>query len=212
MTKKDLPVFELTANEDVNSEYELQAISLVDKPAIKEMFVAFADEKVYLADMDRRIVSGPVLIPNQLIERYNDQGNYYLTMNEQTIQQLAIKYLKKGYNNNVTVMHNQDIEVPNVSLFEMFIADKDRGVQHLKGFEHLPNGTLYASFYVENDEVWSAVKDGTFKGFSIEGNFLAKKVELSEDEKLNQIKALLSENLDDQTMFEKINFILNGTI
>lgn len=211
MTKKDLPVFELTANEDVNSEYELQAISLVDKPAIKEMFVAFADEKVYLADMDRRIVSGPVLIPNQLIERYNEQGNYYLTMNEQTIQQLAIKYLKKGYNNNVTVMHNQDIEVPNVSLFEMFIADKDRGVQHLKGFEHLPNGTLYASFYVENDEVWNAVKDGTFKGFSIEGNFLAKKVELIEDEKLNQIKSLLSENLDDQTMFEKINFILNGT-
>lgn len=212
MTKKDLPVFELTANEDVNSEYELQAISLVDKPAIKEMFVAFADEKVFLADMDRHIVSGPVLIPNQLIERYNENGNYYLTMNEQTIQQLAIKYLKKGYNNNVTVMHNQDIEVPNVSLFEMFIADKERGVQHLKGFEHLPNGTLYASFYVENDEVWNAVKDGTFKGFSIEGNFLAKKVELSEDEKLNQIKALLSENLDDQTMFEKINFILNGTI
>ena len=37
-----------------------------------------------------------------------------------------------------------------------------------KQFDDVPDGSWFASYYVENDEVWNQVKDGTFKGFSVE--------------------------------------------
>lgn len=178
-------VYILKINEDVNSPYELQAISLVDSPAIEELFVSFSEEKVMLANIERRIISGPVLIPNKLIERNNEKGNYYLTMSKETIQELAIKYFKKSNTNNVTIMHNQQQPVDGVTMFEMFIADKSRGVNHLKGFENLEDGTMYASFFIENNEVWEQVKNGSLKGFSIEGLFNVSEPQ-NEDEILLQ--------------------------
>ena len=39
------------------------------------------------------------------------------------------------------------------------------------GFEEIADGSLFAEFHITNDEVWEAVKAGTYKGFSLEGYF-----------------------------------------
>jgi hypothetical protein len=45
----------------------------------------------------------------------------------------------------------------------------------MKGFEYAPDGSAFASYSIDNDEVWGKVKSGEFKGFSVEGLFNYKK-------------------------------------
>jgi hypothetical protein len=65
-------------------------------------------------------------------------------------------------------------KVEGCTMFEVFISDAARGVSPLKGFEHISDGSLFASYYIENNEVWEKVKSGEFKGFSVEGLFKLK--------------------------------------
>ena len=47
---------------------------------------------------------------------------------------------------------------------------KGNGVS-VEGFEDIAEGSLFAEFHIVNDEIWNAVKEGTYKGFSLEGVF-----------------------------------------
>jgi hypothetical protein len=42
----------------------------------------------------------------------------------------------------------------------------------------LPAGTWFGVYKVENEDVWNKVKDGSFRGYSIEGMFEHRKSEL----------------------------------
>jgi hypothetical protein len=147
-----------------------------------------------IQDEDKRIISGPLMIANQKIFRTDPElGDYQVFFSPETIKKIAIKMAKKGFHNNVNLMHNAEMKVPGVTLFEIFQSDKARGIRPMKGFEDLADGSLFGSMYVENDVAWQMVKDGMIKGFSVEGNFGMKK----KDEYNEQ--------------FEKIVEILNST-
>jgi len=151
-------------------------------------------ESFKIQDEDKRIISGPLMIANQKIFRTDPElGDYEVFFSPETIKKIAIKMAKKGFHNNVNLMHNADMKVPGVTLFEIFQSDKARGIRPMKGFEDLADGSLFGSMYVENDVAWQMVKDGMIKGFSVEGNFGMKK----KDEYNEQ--------------FEKIVEILNST-
>jgi hypothetical protein len=62
----------------------------------------------------------------------------------------------------------------------------------MKGFEDVPDGSLFGSFYVENDEVWGAIKDGKLKGFSVEGLFQYEIPKPTEEEILQGIQKLFA--------------------
>lgn len=160
-----------------------------------ERKLAQIDRKGFaIQDEDKRIISGPLMIANQKIFRTDPElGNYEVFFSPETIKKIAIKMAKKGFHNNVNLMHNADMKVSGVTLFEVFQSDKARGIRPMKGFEDLADGTLFGSMYVENPVAWQMIKDGFIKGFSVEGNFGMKK----KDEYLEQ--------------FEKIVDILNST-
>ena len=65
---------------------------------------------------------------------------------------------------------------------------------HPKGFEDYKDGSLFAEFKVNNDEIWEEIKKGTFKGFSLAGVFENVETELSsqEDEEYNEIVELIN--------------------
>jgi hypothetical protein len=160
-----------------------------------ERKLAQIDRKGFaIQDEDKRIISGPLMIANQRIFRTDPElGEYEVFFSPETIKKIAIKMAKKGFHNNVNLMHNADMKVSGVTLFEVFQSDKSRGIRAMKGFEDLADGTLFGSMYVENPVAWQMIKDGFIKGFSVEGNFGMKK----KDEYLEQ--------------FEKIVDILNST-
>jgi hypothetical protein len=66
----------------------------------------------------------------------------------------------------------------------------------MKGFEDIADGSWFGSFYVENDDVWQQIKDGTFRGFSVEGVFDYEQPKSSDEQALEKISRLLNEIID----------------
>lgn len=173
----------------VSKHYDNNSDVVSELGSVGEKFIQFA-----IQDEDKRIISGPLMIANQRIYRNDPElGEYEVYFSPETIKKIAIKLAKKGFHNNINLMHNSDMKIPGVTLFEVFQSDKERGIRPMKGFEDLADGSLFGSMYVENPVAWQWVKDGLVKGFSVEGNFgMAKKDKYEEQ-------------------FEKIVEILNST-
>ena len=55
----------------------------------------------------------------------------------------------------------------------------------LYGFS-LPKGTWMVKMKIENEELWSKIKDGSLKGLSIEGYFTDKMQKMSERQPTNE--------------------------
>lgn len=201
-----IPVFKLvidpnsTDGPDGKNFSGVDFVALVDEPAIERYFQAFkAHEKVEIkkkftfSNEDRRLVCGPLMIPNLPIYRKEGDSEYYAVFDNKTIEQIAQKFFKQGFTANVNEMHDPAAKVGDVYMVESFIIDPTRGINAPTGFEYLPEGTWFGSYKVENDDVWASVKDGTFKGFSVEGFFKMIPDTISDEQAIEAIRtAILS--------------------
>ena len=146
---------------------------------------------------DERIISGPLMLAEELIYRDNEKfGEHYVKFSADTIKEIAIKFAKRKYQNNVNLMHDPKQVVDGVTMFESFIVDKKRGVLPMAGFEDVADGSWFGSFYVENPDVWNQIKSGELRGFSVEGlfDYEEPKAPLSpEEQALKKIEELLKE-------------------
>lgn len=166
-----LPVFDALVPDD---DTGMLKISLVDLPAVMSDFLVFKQERevqMYsIQDDEKRLVYGVVVRADYPIIRKSEKiGDYYIVFKADTIRKMAEKYLAEGRQNEVNVMHSTDVD--GVQMVQWFIKDSARGVNPA-GFEDIADGSLFAEFHIaDNDEVWEAVKAGTYKGFSLEGVF-----------------------------------------
>ena len=172
MAELNRPIYEaLVTSEDAG----MLRISLVDLPAVESNFLAFAKEDgepvrlYFVRDEERRIVRGVVMRADYPILRRNGDYEYYIVFRADTIRVMAEKYLAESRQNNVDEMHNHN-DVDDVQMVQYFIKDTAAGIAPA-GFEDIADGSLFAEFHVLNDEVWAKVKDGTYRGFSLEGAF-----------------------------------------
>lgn len=190
----DYPVFELIINEDMEDDAQVSFVSLVDRPAIQRNWNAFTEKiNFQIVSEEKRIISGPIMLADSPIYRNdNTNGEYYVVFTKDTIFKIVQKFFKKGYQSNVNLQHNAKDKVSNVTMFESFISDKDRGIMPMRGFEDTPDGSWFGSFKIEDDNVWQMVKDGDIKGFSVEGIFEYTRKESKEEQLLNDIKKILS--------------------
>ena len=154
-------------------------------------------QQFQIVNEEQRIVSGPLMVADQLIYRNNEKmGEHYVKFSAETIKDIAIKFSKKKYQMNVNLMHDPKMKVDGVTMFESFIVDKKRGIQAMEQFKDIPDGSWFGSFYVENDEVWNAVKKGELRGFSVEGLFQYDEPLTKEEQALKEISKLLNELID----------------
>ena len=161
----------MVINPDESSEVEVSFVALVDKPAIEKNFLAFNKALQFAINEEKRIISGPAMIANQLIYRKDANGEYNVFFSPETIREIAIKFFKKDYQKNINLFHDPNLSLDGVTIFESFVSDAERGISPMKGFEDSPDGTWFISAKVENDEVWNKIKSGEVKGFSVEGIF-----------------------------------------
>lgn len=189
-----LPIYELKISDVENDSAEVSFIALVDFPAIKRDFLAFKDSvKFEVISDDQHIITGPLMVPDQLIYRNSEKfGEHYVKFSTDTIKQISIKFAKKGYQNNVNIMHEEDMQVDGVTMFESFISNSQRGVKPMAAFADLPDGTWFGSFFVENPKVWEAVKTGMVKGFSVEGLFDYEAPASKEEQLMTELRKLLN--------------------
>lgn len=145
-------------------------------------------------DEDQKIVSGPLMIADLPMYRRDEEGEYYVMFSREQIKKIVQRFFKKGYQAKVNIEHKKPAE--GVYMFESYIIDRERGVNPPKGFKDIADGSWFGSFKVENDDLWKKVKDGTFKGFSVEGLFKYEKtgeVMSKEEEIMSQIFKILGQ-------------------
>lgn len=168
-TINGLPVYDAMMQDEATG---MLRISLVDDPAVMSLWQSFDNTKKVLkyavTNEERRLVRGVVMRADFPIYRYDEAGEYYILYKPETIRQMAEKYLADGRQNLVNLMHEEGTDVEGVQMVQYFI--KGDGVS-VEGFDDIADGSLFAEFHVTNDEVWEAIKAGTYKGFSLEGVF-----------------------------------------
>ena len=183
-------------------ETGLNAISLVENPAVEVDFLAFAkDESAVLqfADEERHIITGIALLADTPIYRIApDRTEYYVRFTKDCIRQLVEKYFKFGLTNSVNIEHKDNQFVDGVTMLESYIIDKERGICPSE-FASAPDGSWVVSYKVSNLDVWSKIKSGEVKGFSVQGLFriIETKLEMSSNkpEEVNKsYKEEISEN------------------
>jgi hypothetical protein len=168
---EEIKVIELIIDEE-NEVSGIDAISIVDDPAIQEDFIMLSSQEVKLAEVDqeKKILMGPALIPNKKIYRRSGEDEYFIYFSKDTVRKASELFLTKGNQNNATLEH--DGKLDGLSVVESWIIDDTNQDKSRKyGFD-LPDGTWMVSMKVYDDDVWSDyVKTGKVKGFSIEGHF-----------------------------------------
>ena len=217
---ENLPVFKLTIKEDEEAIQEVNAVALVDLPAIGENFFAFNKQlfvepsdgetkeefqdsyseidkenkfSFSVVNEDERIVVGPAMVPDLPIYRRDETGEYYVFFDKKTIETIALKFYAKGFQQNANEMHAKAVE--GITFFQSWIADESKGIPKMKQFENLPDGTWFLGAKIDNEETWQKVKDGTFKGFSVEGMFdmTEIKMRMKEEKIIERLKELLKD-------------------
>ena len=201
-----MKIVELILDEDQEIT-GVEAISIVENPAIEEDFIALKDQEIKLAEIDKKkkILLGPLLVPNRPIYRKNLNGEYYIYFSKDTIAKASQLYLKNGNQNNSTLEHSHEIN--GLTLVESWLVEDDKFDKSRKyGFD-VPVGTWMGAVKVNNDEIWNNfVKTGKVKGFSIEGYFADKMERPKEpvndfeeeaEEKLSGIRAIIKDGEKD---------------
>ena len=188
---KELDLIELFIDEEKELD-GIEAISLVEFPAIEENFVALSKHKVEFKaiDEERRVVIGLALVPDKKIYRRDKDYEYNIMFSKETVRKASELYLKNQKQNNTTLEHQT--LTSGVSVIESWIVeDVNKDKSSLYGLNAV-EGAWVVTMKIYNDAVWADVKEGKYLGLSIEGIF-SDKQELSADDKIiNELKELLS--------------------
>ena len=162
----------LDENEEMTG---IDAVSIVENPAIESDFIALAKEEIKLAKVDeeKRILMGPALIPNKPIFRKKGEEQFYVYFSRDTVRRASELFFMNSKQKNATLEHEMDIQ--GLTVVESWIVEDEKMDKAVKyGFD-VPQGTWMISMKVENDDVWNEyVKTEKVKGFSIEGYFANK--------------------------------------
>ena len=194
-----MTIFELVIDEEAEV-YGIDAISLVDKPAIELDFVALSEQRVAFAevDADKRIVMGPALVPDKPIYRRGAEGEFYVYFSKSTVRRASELYMMHGNQSSHTLEHEHTIT--GLTLVESWVVeDKDKDKSAVYNLD-VPVGTWMVAIKVDNDAIWQEwVKEGRVKGFSIEGYFVDKmEVQQREERMLAELaKAIEMESFAD---------------
>ena len=193
---KETKIVELVIADD-SQELAIDAISLVNSPAIEQDFVFFGKEKNNLTfakvDEEKRMLVSPALIPNKQIFRYdpNTDSEYYVYFSPETVRKASELYLKHNNHHKATYEHKD--RVSGVLTVESWIKEGDSDKSKMYGYD-LPNGTWFVKMKITNDDVWQEIKSGNLRGLSIEGYFTNKFEEMQKQQPTpEQILSALNE-------------------
>ena len=153
----------------------IDAISIVESPAIEEDFIALKTEQkeYHFAEVskEKRIIMGAMLVPDKPIYRRDEEnGEYYIYFSQDTIRKCMEMFFQNGNQGNATFEHQETIK--GLTMVESWIVEStEKDKSNLYNL-NVPVGTWMGTIKVENDVIWNEfIKTKKVKGFSIEGYF-----------------------------------------
>lgn len=171
---KNIPIYNAQVGEADGTG--IYAISFVESPAVERNFVALAKQAANVKlniNSHKQILTGVVLIPEQLIYRKDTQmGEYYIKYSAQDIERIAIEMMRSGVALSSTTHQHEKPLAGNYLVECWTVADPKRDKAVALGLGELPKGTLLASYKITDAKYWrDEVMTGNVKGFSLEGLF-----------------------------------------
>ena len=143
-------IIELILDEE-QEESGVEAISIVESPAIEEDFVALKNEEIKLAEVnkDKKLLMGALLVPNKPIYRKSGKEEYYIYFSKDTITKASQLYLKNGNQNNSTLEHQHQLS--GLTLVESWIVESETKDKSRLYNMNVPIGTWMGTVKVNND-------------------------------------------------------------
>lgn len=124
---------------------------------------------------EQMIVTGPAMIPNQLIPRRDADGNlFHVYFTEETVRKVAGEFIRRHYQNNTDINHNDQVTEENNLVESWIIENPDMDKATALGYAGLPKGTWMVSYKINNPDTWAKIKSGELNGFSVTGDFIQK--------------------------------------
>lgn len=207
MALKNIPIYNA---EILDAECGIDRISLVNNPAVDAYFVSFSKDKIqqmFTTNEEQKMITGVVMRCDYPIYRNDEHlGEYYINFSADVIKQMAQKLLRDNNQNNVNIEHMFNSDVEGVEMVELFIKDRNKG-KNPTGFEDINDGSLFATFKVDNQDIWQQIKNGTFKGYSLEGLFNYVIPDNNTDEVVEDEEKLID---DIETLIEQIREKINN--
>jgi len=170
-----MDIIELILDEENEEMVGIDAVSIVENPAIESDFIALASDEIQLAKIDeeKKLLLGAALIPNKPIFRKRNDTMFYVYFSKDTVRRASELFFQNSNQNNATLEHQMSIT--GLTVVESWLVDDPKMDKSAKYGLEMPEGTWMISMKVENDEIWNDyVKTGKVKGFSIEGYFADK--------------------------------------
>ena len=203
-----MDIIELILDEENEEMVGIDAVSIVENPAIESDFIALAKEEIQLAKIDeeKKLLMGPALIPNKPIFRKRNDSMFYVYFSRDTVRRASELFFMNGKQNNATLEHEMSIN--GLTVVESWIVEDSKMDKSAKYGLEMPIGTWMISMKVENDEVWNEyVKTEKVKGFSIEGYF-ADRASIKQSDLKAELQAIEEEEAE--YMLSNIKNALSG--
>lgn len=175
----DLPIYKITIDPEYSEGEDLgiEQIAFTSNPAIKVRGLAFESvAKRFFSDSLKYRVTAPAMIPMDIYRRDDEAGEYYVQFDEQTIEQIYVKFMKDLSNRNVfNLEHDPDKEVP-AYILEAWIVDNPTQDKAFTTYGiEVPKGTLMLTAQITDVDYYNQLVKDEQVGFSIEG-FLGMKL------------------------------------
>lgn len=180
---------------DDNGKLGISAIGLVHDPAIEELWVKLSKIKLSEVQEERKMLYGAALVPDKHILRLDGNGEeFYITFEKETIMKCAHQFLKQNLQHQHTYEHQHPVS--GCVVVESWIVESENDKSRHLGLD-VPVGTWMIGTKVDDESIWEEVKNGTIRGFSIEGMFneigLSMSTPSTEDLFIAELEKLLQE-------------------
>jgi hypothetical protein len=177
---KDIPVYKITIDPEYSDGEDLgiEQIAFTSQPAVITKGLAFNENKrlFFSDDLKYRVVA-PAMIPMQIYRKDDEDGEYYVSFDQTTIEQIHSKFMQDLSNRDVfNLEHDTDKTVPAYVLEAWLVGSdpkKDKAYSSY-GIE-VPEGTLMITAQVTDKDYYNELVKNEQIGFSIEG-FLGLKL------------------------------------
>ena len=130
-------------------------------------------QESFAALEEKQMLIGPLMTPNKLIKRLDDNGEeYYVYFDEETIEKLAYRFMEDKLVDSVNIEHNNEHRPDDVFLAETWlVSDPKKDKSSTYGYEP-KKGQWFGIYKVNDKAIWDEyIKTGKVKGFSVEGYF-----------------------------------------
>ena len=158
-----------------NREEFIAKLSTQDQKKIRETLTLqeSSNNFKFSTDEEQMKVTGPLLIPNKLILRIDEEGNpYYVFFSEDTVKEISERMLKDKRVDQVNLEHT-NIMVDSVMTESWLVTDPENDKSNIYGMT-MPKNTWMATYQINDPKVWDMVKAGVLRGYSLEGYFADK--------------------------------------